>query len=258
MEFTLALAVTGFAVGLIVGMTGVGGGSLMTPALVGLFRIHPALAVGTDLAFAALTRAIGTGAQASQPGVDRRVVTLMLCGSLPAVGITLLALRFDGLDASASGALIRCAIGVSLALTVVALLWGERLLAWRSALPPGPDAAAPSAATLGAAAAIGALVALSSIGAGAIGCLVIALLHPRLDTRAAAATSVACAVPLTALAAAGHALVGNLDPSLLVNLLVGSVPGIVLGARLSVRLPEPVSRRVLAGALAVAAVRTVA
>lgn len=258
MEFTLALALTGFVVGLTVGMTGVGGGSLMTPALVGLFRIHPAVAVGTDLAFAALTRAIGTGAQARTAGVDRGVVTLMLCGSLPAAGIALLALRFGGLDAGASDALIRNAVGFSLALTVVALLWRERLLGWRRALPPGPGAGAKPAATLAAGAAIGVLVALSSIGAGVIGCLAIALLHPRLDARAATSTGVAYAVPLTALAGAGHALAGNFDPALLVNLLVGSVPGIVLGVRLSVRLPDHVARRLLAGALAVAAVKTVA
>ena len=258
MDHALALSLAGFVVGIIVGMTGVGGGSLMTPALVGLFRVNPAIAVGTDLAFAALTKAVGTRAHMRHAGVDRRVVSLMLAGSLPAAVLSMLWLKFGGMDPGIAGRLLRTTIAVSLVLTVVALLWRERLLAWRRALGREMSERTRDRVTVAAAAVIGALVALSSIGAGAIGCVAIALIHPRLSAREVAATDIAYAVPLTAIAATGHAMAGNLDPMLLVQLLIGSVPGIILGARLSVRLPDHISRRLLAGALVLAAVKTVA
>jgi hypothetical protein len=258
MEHAIALSLTGFAVGMIVGMTGVGGGSLMTPALVGIFRINPAIAVGTDLAFAALTKAVGTRAHMKHAGVDREVVRLMLIGSLPAAMLAMLWLKFGGMDPGAAGRMLRVAIAVSLGLTVVVLLWRDRLMQWRRGLGGEMSEATRRRITVAAAAVIGALVALSSIGAGAIGCVAIALIHPRLSTREVAATDIAYAVPLTALTATGHALAGNLDLALLLQLLLGSVPGIILGARLSVRLPDRVSRRLLAGALVVAAVKTVA
>lgn len=258
MDHALALSLAGFAVGVIVGMTGVGGGSLMTTALVGLFRVHPAIAVGTDLAFAALTKAVGTRAHMRHAGVDRRVVALMLAGSLPAAALAMLWLELGGMHPESSARMLRTTIAVSLALTVVALLWRERLLAWRRGLGREMSARTRDGVTVAAAAVIGALVALSSIGAGAIGCVAIALIHPRLSAREVAATDLAYAVPLTAIAATGHAMAGNLDPTLLAQLLLGSVPGILLGARLSVRLPERASRRLLAGALVLAAVKTVA
>ena len=258
MDHTIALSLTGFIVGLIVGMTGVGGGSLMTPALVGIFRINPAIAVGTDLAFAALTKAVGTRAHMKYAGVDREVVRLMLIGSLPAAVLAMLWLKFGGMDPGVAGRMLRIAIAVSLGLTVVVLLWRDRLMQWRRGLGGEMSPATRSGITVAAAAVIGALVALSSIGAGAIGCVAIALVHPRLSAREVAATDIAYAVPLTALTATGHALAGNLDVALLIQLLIGSVPGIILGARLSVRLPDRVSRRLLAGALVVAAVKTVA
>lgn len=258
MDQGLALSIAGFVVGTIVGMTGVGGGSLMTPALVGLFRISPAVAVGTDLAFAALTKAVGTAAHLRQQGVDRRVVRLMLTGSLPAAGLGMAALTLAGAESHGSSTVLRIAIALSLLTTVAALLGRERLLAWRARSGFALSPRAADVATVTAAAVIGALVALSSIGAGAIGCVAIAMIHPRLGAREVAATDIAYAVPLTALAATGHALAGNLDIALLVQLLIGSVPGIILGARLSLRLPERLLRRLLAGALLLAAIRTVA
>ena len=258
MDTAIALSLTGFVVGMIVGMTGVGGGSLMTPALVGLFRINPAVAVGTDLAFAALTKAVGTRAHMRHAGVDRSIVRLMLIGSLPAALLAMAWLKFGGVDPEVSGRMLRIAIATSLLLTVVALLWREQLLAWRRSVGREMSETTRCRLTIGAAAVIGALVALSSIGAGAIGCVAIALIHPRLSAREVAATDIAYAVPLTAIAATGHALAGNLDPVLLVQLLLGSIPGIILGARMSGRLPDHISRKLLAGALVLAAVKTIA
>ena len=257
MEHGLALTATGFAVGLVVGLTGVGGGSLMTPALVALFRIPPAIAVGTDLAFAAITKAVGTGAHGRSGAVRWPVARLMMAGSLPSCLGALAWLRWSGAHAASAGGALRVAIAVSLVLTVAALLWRERLLAWRRSVAGPGSPRARAVATVAAAAVIGALVALSSIGAGAVGCVVIAMLHPDMQTREVAATDIAYAVPLTAVAATGHALAGNLDVQLLALLLAGSIPGIVLGARLSVRLADRISRRLLAGMLLLAAVKTV-
>lgn len=258
MEHSLALTATGFVVGLIVGLTGVGGGSLMTPALVTLFRIPPAIAVGTDLVFAAVTKAVGTGAHGRNGVVRWPVARLMMAGSLPSCLLALVWLHHSGMHAASAGQALRVAIATSLALTVVALLWRDRLLAWRRSVGAPMSPGVRAAATMAAAAVIGALVALSSIGAGAVGCVVIAMLHPDLEAREVAATDIAYAVPLTAVAGVGHALSGNLDVALLGLLLAGSIPGILLGARLSVRLADRISRRLLAGMLLLAAVKTVA
>ena len=253
----VALALTGLAVGLTVGVTGVGGGSLMTPALIGLFRIPPAVAVGTDLAFAAITKAVGTGANARRGRIDRRVAGLLMAGSLPACVAALGWLWWAGGTAGA-GSVLRTAIGCSLLLTCGALLWRDRLLAWSASVSATPDPAWRDAATVGAGVLIGTLVALSSIGAGAVGCVAIAMLHPRLQAREVAATDLAYAVPLTAIASVGHGLAGHIDWSLLATLLAGSVPGVLIGTRLSGRLPDAVVRRLLAGVLALAAAKTMA
>ena len=258
MEHSFALTITGFVVGLIVGLTGVGGGSLMTPALVTLFRIPPAIAVGTDLAFAAVTKAVGTGAHGRNGVVRWPVARLMMAGSLPACLGALAWMHGSGAHAASAGSALRIAIATSLMLTVVALLWRERLLAWRRSVRGPASPAARTVATIAAAAVIGALVALSSIGAGAVGCVAIALLYPDMQAREVAATDIAYAVPLTAIAGTGHALAGNLDVMLLALLLAGSIPGILLGARLSMRLADRLSRRLLAGMLLLAAVKTVA
>jgi uncharacterized membrane protein YfcA len=189
-------------------------------------------------------------------GVDGEVVRLMLMGSLPAALLAMLWLKLGGVDPRPPAATHRNR-GLAGAHRGGAAL-ARAPAQWRLSLGGEMPPAARRAMTIAAAAVIGALVALSSIGAGAIGCVAIALIHPRLSAREVAATDIAYAVPLTALAATGHALAGNLDPMLLVQLLLGSVPGIILGARLSVRLPDLVSRRLLAGALVVAAVKTVA
>lgn len=257
MDLTPTLILAGFLVGGCVGLTGVGGGSLMTPLLIGLFRVHPAVAVGTDLAFAALTRALGTAVQSNAPGADRRIVRHMLSASLPAAVLTLGWLRFGGLEPETVDLLIRQAIGAALCLTVIALIFGDRLAAAKASARSPLGGRGQAVVTVVVSFGIGALVALSSIGAGVLGCLAIALLYPGLDRREIAMTGVAVAVPLTAIAAAGHALIGHLDAMLLMQLLLGSVPGILIGTRLAARWPSRTARPLLAGALLFAAVRTV-
>ena len=239
----LAIA-SGFAVGAIVGITGVGGGSLMTPLLMGGFNLSPALAIGTDLWFAGLTKSGGAWAHHRHGHVDGRVTRLLLAGSVPATLATVAAMHASAVTRAWSGALTT-ALGVALLLTALSVAYrgawsrlGQRLEPW---LPERRKAAL----TVAAGALLGVLVSLSSIGAGAIGAMLLLLLYPRLPAHQVVGTDIAHAVPLTLLAGIGHTTLGHVDRQLLGALLVGSLPGIWLGAQLTRALPE----RLVRGAL---------
>jgi uncharacterized protein len=238
---------SGFAVGLLVGMTGVGGGSLMTPLLTLLFGVAPSVAVGTDLAFASLTKSVGTITHRSRGNVHWAIVLRLCGGALPAAVVATWALqRYGALD-PAIGQFIRYSIATSVLLTVIALMFRARLLAWVHASPQRQlQGRALSAATVLAGAILGTLVTVSSIGAGAIGATLLLMLYPRLTPAEIAGTDIAYAVPLTAIAAAGHWYLGSINWLLLVTLLVGSVPGITIGAWASRAVPERIARGVLA------------
>ncbi|MCA1854561.1 sulfite exporter TauE/SafE family protein [Massilia oculi] len=240
----------GFAVGLLVGMTGVGGGSLMTPLLTLLFGVSPAVAVGTDLAFASITKGVGTITHRFNRTVQWPIVGRLCLGALPAALAATLALKyFGGLDEEIGG-LIRYSIAVSVMLTVLALLFRGRLLAWIGAHPARQlRGSTLAAATVAAGAVLGLLVTVSSIGAGAIGATLLVLLYPHLSTAEVAGTDIAYAVPLTAIAALGHWWLGSIDPALLLTLLIGSVPGITLGAMAARKVPERLLRALLATTL---------
>jgi uncharacterized protein len=247
----LAPVLSGFAVGAIVGATGVGGGSLMTPLLVLLFGVAPATAVGTDLLYAAVTKSGGAIAHARRGNVDWRIAGLLACGSLPAAAVTLLAiaqLAPRGLgDASR---IIAVALGVALVLTAVALVFRRRLQDWSTARHPAalrPDRRDRITVLTGAA--IGAMVSLSSVGAGALGVTALFLLHPRLAPIRIVGSDLAHAVPLTLVAGLGHWWLGNVDWKLLVTLLAGSLPGIFVGSHLASRIPDRLLRAALAGML---------
>ncbi|MBA4177196.1 MAG: hypothetical protein C0505_11645 [Leptothrix sp. (in: Bacteria)] len=239
----LAIA-SGFAVGAIVGLTGVGGGSLMTPLLMGVFKLHPALAVGTDLWFAALTKAGGSWAHHRLGHVDSRITALLLAGSVPSTLVMLGLMHATGVTRGWSSALT-VTLGVALLFTALAVAYrrawqalGLRLERW---LPPRRR----SVLTVAAGALLGVMVTLSSIGAGAIGASLLLLLYPRLPAPQVVGTDVAHAVPLTLIAGIGYAALGLVDWALLGALLVGSLPGIWLGARLTKSLPESLVRSVL-------------
>ena len=255
MDFLAVLS--GFAVGAIVGMTGVGGGSLMTPLLIGAFKLHPAIAIGTDLWFAGITKSGGAWAHHRQGHVDRRVVALLLAGSLPAALATLAFMHFTGLGKSWFAGL-SLALGIALLLTAVTVAyrkaWSALGLALERWLPPRRR----DALTVVAGISLGILVTLSSIGAGAIGATLILLLYPRLPAQRVVGTDIAHAVPLTLVAAIGHAWLGHVDWPLLAALLVGSLPGIWLGARLTRALPERLVRGLLCVSLVTAGVKVIA
>jgi uncharacterized protein len=243
------LVSTGALVGLAIGLTGVGGGSLMTPALLQIFHIPPAIAVGTDLAFAALTKTVGVVAHRKTESVQWRIAGLMLASSLPACLIALIAMQ-EKPSAELNG-LIRSCLGVALLGTALSIIFRNRLPVLRI-----KSERTRVVLTLLAGAFIGWMVAWSSIGAGAIGCTVLALLYSELSPQKIAATDIAYAVPLTAVGAIGHAMLGNIDFILLGSLLIGSVPAIWLGVRLSERLNQSVSRGVLASLLLIASAKS--
>ncbi len=239
---------SGFAVGTLVGITGVGGGALMTPLLVLLFGVAPATAVGTDLLYAAITKSGGTLVHARRGHVDWRIVGRLAAGSLPAaVGVLLLvSILVPGGLGGAHGT-ITFFLGMALLLTAAALLFRRRLLAWaHSGQRPVDERAWP---TVLAGAVLGALVALSSVGAGALGVTALFFLYPGLAAIRIVGADLAHAVPLTLVAGLGHWWLGSIDWPLLATLLVGSLPGVWLGSHLAPRIPERVLRPVLAGML---------
>ena len=249
-----SLSVTGAVVGLAVGLTGVGGGSLMTPALISIFRVSPIMAIGTDLAFAAATKTAGLIAHRRSGRIQRRVAALMIAGSVPACLCALAWMRYLEVTSPAptTAWLIQHALGVALLATAFSLAFREQLSRWIKPVPQKYQAAT----ALICSAFIGALVAFSSIGAGAIGCTVLALIFRDLDTHDIAATDIAYAIPLTTIAAAGHAWAGHVDFILLAALLLGSVPAIYFGVRLSQHISKVLSRNLLTGVLLLAATKS--
>jgi hypothetical protein len=244
---TVSYVVAGFAVGLLVGLTGVGGGSLMTPLLTLLFGVNPAVAVGTDLAFASVTKTAGTFAHRFRGTVHWDIVKRLCIGALPAAVVATLALKYFGALDQQINLIIRYSIAGSVLLTVVALLFRRRMQGWINAHPEKQlRGTSLAAATITAGAVLGALVTISSIGAGAIGATLLVLLYPRLSPAEIAGTDIAYAVPLTAIAAFGHWWLGSINWELLAMLLLGSVPGITIGSLAARAVPEKFLRALLA------------
>ena len=244
-------SIAGVLVGILVGLTGVGGGSLMTPLLVLAFGFHPATAVGTDLLYAAGTKTVGTTVHGWRGTVDWRVVGRLAIGSLPATGVTLLALGHLGERSAAVDHTITVMLGATLVLTAVATLFRARLLAWLAPRLEEVEPAPRTGLTVLLGAVLGALVSLTSVGAGALGMTALLVLYPRHPMKRLVGSDIAHAVPLTLLAGVGHWALGSVDLALLASLLVGSVPGIVVGSLLAPRVEERVLRPFLAVTLAI-------
>lgn len=243
-------ALSGFIVGVLVGMTGVGGGSLMTPLLILLFGVHPATAVGTDLLYAAATKTVGSMVHGLAHSIEWRVVRRLATGSLPATVITLVFLSFLNHN-EAARSLITIVLCIALLMTATALIFRSTIVdAFRNRLPGGRDSAVN---TVVVGAILGVLVSASSIGAGALGVVALIILYPELPMARIVGSDIAHAVPLTLVAGAGHWIIGTVDWHIMSSLLVGSLPGIVLGSYLAIRVPERALRLVLAVTLIVVA-----
>ena len=251
-------SVAGFVVGTVVGLTGVGGGSLMTPILVLLFGVSPVTAVGTDLLFAGFTKSGGALAHGLRGHVDWKITGLLAAGSLPATALAVAALAVLPPAGAATRLVVSSTLGAMLVLTALALAFRAQLLAWAKAhAGDGWIARHPAAATIITGAFIGAAVTFSSVGAGAVGVTALVLLYPALATVRIVGSDIAHAIPITLAAGAGHALLGNVNWALLGTLLVGSLPGILLGSHLVARLPERLLRHSLVAVLLLAGTRLV-
>jgi uncharacterized membrane protein YfcA len=259
----IAFIFAGFIVGIVVGLTGVGGGSLMTPILIFVFGVKPYLAVGTDLLFAAFTKMGGTVKMARTGLVPWRVVLHLSAGSIPAALLTLWVLKTMGPANPEIQRLMTTTLGIALLLTAAATLY--KALRGKSA-PIRINAGQETQATtprhwslpLLFGALIGTLVSITSVGAGAIGVTVLMVLYPLLPLPRIVAADVAYAVPLTLVAGAGHASLGSVDWSMLTWLLAGSLPGIWLGSHFMTRVPERAIRGLLSLLLAYAGTKLIA
>lgn len=248
--------ISGFLVGLLVGVTGVGGGSLMTPLLVFLFGFKPVVAVGTDLLFAAITKTGGVWVHhGTHRSVDWKVVSLMSLGSLPmAIGTIFVIKHLISIGKETSG-LITYSLGIALILTACALLVRSYLTrktereTENGSISTGRFKQMQIPATIFTGAILGVLVTLSSVGAGALGTIAILFLYPKMRTLKVVGTDLAHAIPLTAVAGIGHWTLGHVDFVLLGSLLIGSLPGIWIGSHISAKIPEKVLRPILAAIL---------
>jgi uncharacterized membrane protein YfcA len=260
MQMDWLYTVSGFLVGLVVGITGVGGGSLMTPLLVLFFGISPATAVGTDLLYASLTKSLGGWVHSRNSTVDWKVVGLLSLGSLPAALLTIALLKYIAMDAKTLRSLVTGVLSVALLLTATALLLKD----WIKKLAMRDDGTVYElhhrylpAATIVTGFVVGMLVTISSVGAGVLGTVALLFLYPRLSAVKVVGTDIVHAVPLTAVAGMGHMALGTVDFVLLGSLLLGSLPGIYLGSHLSAKVPEKMLRTGLATMLLIIGARMV-
>jgi len=244
---------SGFGVGLLVGMTGVGGGSLMTPLLILLFGVHPSTAVGTDLLYAAATKTGGSVVHGWSRSVHWPAVLRLACGSIPASALTLLVLWKLDLKSDSERNLVNLVLCFALLLTATSLIFRKSIMERYRRRLEQVDERTTAIATVVTGIVLGALVSISSVGAGAVGVTVLLLLYPRLPMATIVGSDIAHAVPLTLVAGIGHWMLGSVDWALMGVLLMGSLPGIILGSYSATRVPETVLRLTLASVLFVVA-----
>lgn len=253
-QFDTLHAIAGMLVGVLVGLTGVGGGSLMTPLLVLLFGVNPKTAVGTDLLYAAVTKMAGSAIHHQRETVDWRIFRRLASGSIPAAVITVASIQAIGKIGKHTEHVILVVLGVMLVLTALATVFQRYLIAFAKE-HEAPISDRSLVPTIGLGAVIGVLVSISSVGAGAIGVTALLMLYPKLPVSRIVGTDIVHAVPLALVAGAGHWFIGDVNLGLLFNLLVGSIPGVIVGSLLSTRAPDAVLRPALAAVLLVSGIK---
>lgn len=251
MQIDPLYSIAGVLVGLLVGLTGVGGGSLMTPILVLFFGFHPATAVGTDLLYASATKVVGTGVHGWRGSVDWKIVRRLATGSLPATLLTLAVLSQWGVRSTGVDRTINTVLGLALVLTGGATFFRTAIVAWLQHRFTGMSERRVARLTGLLGALLGVLVTLTSVGAGALGMTALLVLYPRAPIARLVGSDIAHAVPLTLVAGLGHLALGSVDAGLLVSLLMGSVPGVIVGSLLATRVSERVLAPILAATLVV-------
>lgn len=235
----------GFVVGLLVGLTGVGGGSLMTPILMIFFNVKAIVAVGTDLLYASITKSVGIFAHGKLGNIDWKIVRRLAYGSIPAAIATTLYLRYSGIASDETVANIKFWLGLALLLTSLSVLFRNQL-AKLSKTGHWVNPSYTPALTVVLGLILGFMVTLTSVGAGALGVTALLILYPKVPITRIVGTDVAHAVPLTLVAGLGHASLGTVNYQLLGSLLIGSIPGIWIGSHLSAKVAEHWVRTVLA------------
>lgn len=240
---------------MLVGLTGVGGGSLMTPLLVLMFGFHPATAVGTDLLYASVTKSVGTVVHHKSQTVDWKIVGGLASGSIPAAIVTLLFMAHFGMTSAKSPVLLSLLLGGALLLTSFAVFFRPWILRWAGGHIESVGARGVTRWTVLLGLALGVLVSITSVGAGALGTTALLILYPKLPVARIAGSDIAHAVPLTLIAGLGHWLMGSVDFALMLALLAGSIPGIIVGSLLSTKTSDSVLRPILAITLLVVSVR---
>ncbi|TWT05929.1 sulfite exporter TauE/SafE family protein [Reyranella sp. CPCC 100927] len=250
---------SGFGVGVIVGMTGMGGGSLMTPLLMLVFGVPALTAVGTDLLFAAMTKSAGTAIHSRKGNVDWGVAGLLAAGSVPATVLTIWTLSQIPKQSPMMAAIISITIGIALIIAGMAIFFRRRIRDYALARADNPTQtryAGTITVILGAI--LGGLVSLCSVGAGALGVAILFFLYPRLPSIRIVGSDLAHAVPLTLVAGFGHWLIGNVEWYIVGALLLGSLPGIIIGSHFANRISERFLFPVLASMLTLIGLRLIA
>ncbi len=250
-----AYALSGLVVGALVGLTGVGGGSLMTPVLVLMFGMSPVTAVGTDLLYAAITKGGGMLVHWRNGTIDWRIVRRLSMGSVPATVATILALAHYGARGHARHGVITTVLGAALVLTALAIVSRKLLLVRLAPHVERLGARRLAGLTVALGACLGVVVSISSVGAGAIGVTALLLLYPTAPLVRVVGADIAHAIPLTLIAGLGHWYLGSIDWMVLISLLVGSLPGIAVASHFASRAPDSVLRPVMAATLAVLGLR---
>jgi uncharacterized membrane protein YfcA len=243
---------------MLVGLTGVGGGSLMTPVLVLLFGFHPATAVGTDLLYASVTKSVGTVVHHKGQTVDWRIVVGLASGSVPAAIVTLCLMSRFGATAGHGSTTLNLLLGCALIVTGMAVMFRPLILRFAGDHIHGMTARRVTGWTVLLGATLGVLVSVTSVGAGALGTTALLILYPKLPVARIAGSDIAHAVPLTLIAGIGHWMMGSVDFSLMGALLIGSIPGIIVGSLLGSRSSDAVLRPILAVTLLVVGGRLLA
>lgn len=244
-SFDPIFAFSGFLVGTLVGLTGVGGGSLMTPILVLFFGIHPTTAVGTDLIYAAITKMFGTIVHHKRKSVDWKIVGLLALGSVPATILTLYAIKIHG-QTPEFAKMIKKFLGFALFATAVLVIGRGYIVKFSKDHAHDANTKTNAILTIITGLFLGGLVSLTSVGAGAIGVTALILLFPQLSTLRIVASDIAHAVPLTLFAGIGYIFMGQVNFGLLISLLAGSIPGILIGSYFAPKIPEKILRTILA------------
>ena len=234
--------ISGVLVGGLVGFTGVGGGSLMTPILILVFGVHPSTAVGTDLLYACITKTGGSMVHGYNKTIDWKVVGLLALGSVPMTALSVVALYYLGVDSKAVQGIITKTLGFALFFTAFSLFLRKPLMRWYDANIGELDPKFVTRMTVLTGAVLGVLVTLSSVGAGAIGVMALVMLYPKMPAQRIVGSDIAHAVPLTLLAGIGHSVLGTINIHILVSLLCGSLPAIVIASVASARTSDTVVR----------------